>query len=84
MRTEPPEIVVQEERTSRFRRKQQPVKEADMELAEVVVTSAESYKGRSRKGVVQTEISHYTLAEQMINFQSIDFGTRCGKSTPYF
>lgn len=76
MRTEPPEIVVQEERTSRFRRKQQPVKEADMELAEVVVTSAESYKGRSRKGVVQTEISHYTLAEQMINFQSIDFGTR--------
>lgn len=85
MRTEPLGVEVQEEeRTSRFRRKQHPTKEADVELAEVVVTSSESYRGRSKKGTVQSEISHYTLAEQMINYQSIDFGTRCGKATPYF
>jgi purine-nucleoside phosphorylase len=83
MRTEPSEVEqVPEEKASRFRqRRKQSAKEADLELAEVVVTGTEDHKGRSKKGDVQSEISHYTLAEQMINYQSIDFGTRCKK--PY-
>jgi hypothetical protein len=74
---------VQEEKSSSRFRRPRATKEADVELNEVVVTSVEAYKGRSNKGAVQSEISHYTLAEQMINYQSIDFGTRCKEIPPY-
>lgn len=77
MNTDPPTTKEEPlERISTFRRRKVPAKD-DVELAEVKVADVEDYSGRNENGVVQSEISHYTLAEQMINYQSIDFGTRC-------
>lgn len=68
----------EEEKKSRFCGRRQ-ARESDVEdsAASPTSTSMDDYKGRSKSGALQSEMSHYTLAAQMINYVSIDFGTNC-------
>jgi hypothetical protein len=73
----------EEEKTSRFRvqkqEKSKDTNEADVEMAST--TSVESQKEDSEDSrLSQGDISHYTLAQQMINYVSNDYSDKCKNS----